>query len=124
MIKFICDLEIQFCNLISCRTVLEFSNPVIFYNFQQINEHYLFAGSFALNCYHYADSEIEIMNRKNEKEFIVQNVAKISDYNKKILAERVRPVGDMDIVFFKRWQISFNLILIFRITRNYFQKRK
>lgn len=59
---------------------------------------YIFTGSFALNCYHCADSEIEMMTRKNEKEFITQNTAEISDYNKKLLAERVRPAGDMDII--------------------------
>lgn len=71
-----------------------------FSNQKELN--YIFAGSFALNCYHYADSEIEIINRKNEKGFVVQRVAKISDYNKKILAERVRIVGDMDIVLLSK----------------------
>lgn len=63
---------------------------------------YIFAGSFALNCYHFADNEIEIMTRKNDKEFITQNTTEISDYNKKLLAQRVKTVGDMDIVLLSK----------------------
>lgn len=71
-----------------------------FSNQRELN--YIFTGSFALNCYHCADSEIEMMTRKNEKEFTTQNTDEISDYNKKLLAERVRPVGDLDIVLLSK----------------------
>ncbi len=78
---------------------------------------YIFAGSFALNCYNYADNKIEIMTRKNEKDFITQYSSEISKYNKKILSERVRTVGDMDIVLLseeykemaKKFQLNFDI---------------
>mgnify|MGYP000758722967 CR=1 FL=1 len=86
-----------------------------FSNQEELN--YIFAGSFALNCYHYADSEIEIMNKKDEEGFIVQRTAEISDYNKKILEQRIRTAGDIDMILLSkeyeelasRFQINFDI---------------
>lgn len=60
---------------------------------------YIFAGSFALNCYHCLDNQIQIMEKDEEENYYIKNTNTISSYNKRILKERAKPMGDLDLLF-------------------------